>query len=281
MSDLVLRKIPFNFDEVEFVWNPSNRAFSMMMNAVTFQAIGFEKYVCRAMRDAEKFITDPAVGHEARMFTAQESIHSHAHSKHAKALVARYPGLQDVLDESIAGFDAIYRSEDLHFHLAYAANIEATFTPLFGTIIEHRDILFGGGDPRVAALMLWHFCEEIEHRSSALAIYNHVVPRRLYRTGQFRKVFRHIAANAAMIREGFRKHMPTVPESAYKGSFEKVPIGPRARMMIGIFASQMPWHNPKSGRVPAYYRIWRDRYERGEDMTVANDLPRQTAIAQH
>jgi acetyl esterase/lipase len=32
----------------------------------------------------------------------------------------------------------------------------------------------GGGDPGVSPLMLWHICEEIEHRSSVLNIYNHV-----------------------------------------------------------------------------------------------------------
>jgi predicted metal-dependent hydrolase len=281
MSDLVLRKIPFDFDDVEFVWNPTNLPFSMMMNSVTFQAIGFEQYMCRAMRDAEEFMTDPAIKSEARTFSGQESIHSQAHRKHAKALIARYPALQEVLDESIAGFDAIYKSEDLHFHLAFAADIEATFTPLFGTIIEHREILFGGGDPRVAALMLWHFCEEIEHRSSALTVYKHVVRRPLYRTGQFRKVLGHIAGNAKKIRAGFQKHIPSVPASAYEGALKNINIGPRARMIAGILESQMPWHNPQRGRVPAYYRTWRERYERGEDMSVANDLPRQSEVAQH
>lgn len=274
MNDLVLRKIPFNFDNVDFIWNPDNLPFSIMMNAVTFQAIGFERYMCRAMRDAEQAITDPAVLEEARIFRAQESVHSLSHRQHVKALVARYPGLQEVLDDSIASFDKIYESEDLHFHLAYAANIEATFTPLFGTIIEHRDVLFGGGDPRISALMLWHFCEEIEHRSSALTIYNHVVRSRWYRTRQFRKVFRHIASDAVRIREGFRKHIPEVPQSAQKGAFQRIPTASKVSMIAGIIESQMPWHNPSRGRVPAFYKTWRDRYEQGEDMS-ALEIPAQ------
>lgn len=275
MNDLVLRRIPFNFDDVEFLWHPDNPSFSTLMNCVSFQAIGLEKYFCRAMRDAESVITDPQVLEEARTFRQQESIHSNAHRVHVKTLVGRYPGLQEVLDESIAGFDALYRSEDLHFHLAYAANVEATFTPLFSTIIEHRARLFGGGDPRIAALMLWHFCEEIEHRSSALNIYKHVVGNRWYRTGQFRKIFRHIGENAANVQRGFPRHLPPeVPVTAYQSALTVLPIPftHKARMLLGVIESQMPWHNPRRSRVPAYYHAWRTRYEQGEDMSVENVL---------
>jgi predicted metal-dependent hydrolase len=274
VNDLVVRRIPFNFDNVEVLWNPSNPSFSMMMNSVTFQAIGFEKYLCLAMRDAEEVITDPAVLEEARIFRAQESVHSNAHRVHAKALIARYPGLQDVLDESIADFEAIHRREDLHFHLAYGANIEATFTPLFGTIIEHRKALFGGGDPRVAALMLWHFCEEIEHRSSALKVYNHVVGNPGYRTKQLKKVLAHIGPNARRIGDGFKKHLPEVPESAYQSVLTALPIPflHKARMILGILESQVPWHNPDRGKAPSYYNEWRARYEQGQDMSVENTL---------
>ncbi len=83
-------------------------------------------------------------------------MHSQAHKKHIKALLDHYPGLQDVLDGTVNSYDALYKSEDLHFHLADAANIEATFTPLFGTIIDYRRELFRGGDPRISALMPWH-----------------------------------------------------------------------------------------------------------------------------
>lgn len=222
----------------------------MMMNAVTFQVIGLETYMCRAMRDAEKFITDPAILAEARAFNAQEMVHSQAHKKHIKALLDRYPGLQQVLDGTVASYDALYKSEDLHFHLAYAANIEATFTPLFGTIIDYRKELFSGGDPRISALMLWHFCEEIEHRSSALNIYNHVVGNRFYRLKKLPKVIGHIKADAEAIHRGFAKHVPDAPKVGTKGAFARISAWPRTRMILGILESQMPWHRPERGHVP-------------------------------
>ena len=279
MSNLVVRKLPFNFDGVAFDWHPGNQPFAMMMNAVTFQVMGFEYYMCRAMRDAEKFITDPAILAEARAFNAQEMVHSQAHKKHIKALLGRYPGLQSVLDDSLARYDALYKSEDLHFHLAYAACIEATFTPLFGTIIEHRESLFGGGDPRIAALMLWHFCEEIEHRSSALMVYNHVVSSRVYRLTQLRKVLRHIKADVTAIHAGFAEHVPAAPTCGTKGAFARIPKWPMHKMILAIIESQMPWHNPERGHVPAHYGAWRTRFERGDDMTVEPSLPNYAVAA--
>lgn len=196
-----------------------------------------------------------------------------------KALIAQYPGLQEVLDESVADYEALYHREGLDFHLAYAANIEATFTPFFGMIIEHLEALFGGGDSRIAAVMLWHFCEEIEHRSSALTVYDHVVGKRFYRLGQLRKVVKHIGANVAKIHEGFRKHVPGCPEGGSKGAFLPVPGPAMRRMLLGVFESQMPWHNPANGRVPAYYSDWRSSYESGGDMTALHEFAPQLASA--
>ena len=82
--------------------------------------------------------------------------------------------------------------------MSYVANIEATFTPLFKVFLDHRDSIFGGGDPRIASLILWHFVEEIEHRSSGLIICDHLTPHRWSRT-------RHVLATA--------KHVTSVVEA--------------------------------------------------------------------
>lgn len=270
MANLVVRKLPFDFDGVEFLWNPANPAFSIFGNAMSFQVIGFEKYMCLAIRDAERHIKSPEILSEARLFAGQESVHSQAHKRHVKVMIDRYPALQETLDRSVADFDALYRNKSLDFHLAYAANIEATFGPLFGSIINHRDVLFQGGDPRVSSLLLWHFCEEIEHRRSAYAIYQHVVGRRMYRFRQIREVFGHIRNDAVKIVEDFRKHVPGLPDAAFTGKpFAAMPRLARMRMNAAVMASQLPWHDPEGDKVPAYYGEWLNRYEGGEDMTLA------------
>jgi predicted metal-dependent hydrolase len=272
MTDLQIRRIPFRFEGVDFIWNPHNPAFSVMMNTISFLVIGLEKYFCQAMRDAEKHITDPAIMAEAKAFNLQEAIHSRAHHKHCKALIDRYPGLQRALDAAIEDFDRIYAEKDLKYHLAYAGGLEATFTPTFGMILNNRATLFGGGDPRVASLFLWHFCEEIEHRSSAISVYNHVYGDNIYRLRQVRSMYKHSAACGMRIRDIFVETIPGLQAMDFKkGAFKSVPRADRMRTAIGIVASQLPWYDHEGQKLPAYYREWVDRYERGEDMTLAFD----------
>jgi predicted metal-dependent hydrolase len=270
MSDLQIRHIPFDFEGVDFIWNPEQPGFSAFMNMISMMAIGLEKYFCRAMADAEAVIRDEAVRQEARLFRMQEAIHSQAHKLHIGALIKRYPGLKETLDASIASYDALYEHHPLRFHLGYAGGLEAIFTPLFRMLIEHRQTLFSGGDARVASLMLWHFCEEIEHRSSALTVFNEVVGSPLYRlrgTGAWR---RHGAEIAKLIYGGFKAHVPDAPHAIYKQDpLKDVPRGAKILSSLGILESQAPWHRPQKARLPAYYAQWRERYERGEDMRLA------------
>ena len=42
-------------------------------------------------------------------------------------------------------------------------------------MLDNEETLFRPGDDRVASLFMWHFVEEVEHRSSALVIYDAVV----------------------------------------------------------------------------------------------------------
>ena len=92
MSDLVVRHIPFEFDGVEFIWNPANPQFALAMNILSFWAIGLERYLVKTMKDADAVITDAEVRQEARLFLQQESVHTSCHRRHVKALIEWYPG---------------------------------------------------------------------------------------------------------------------------------------------------------------------------------------------
>lgn len=132
MIDLKVRQIPFKFDGVDFIWNKNNPEFAITMNKLSFFAVGFEKYICQAMSDAEALITDPRVLQELKDFRSQESIHSMAHRKHAKALIAQTPALQSALDRSIELYDELYAAEDLKYHLPMSAGWKASSRPRSG-----------------------------------------------------------------------------------------------------------------------------------------------------
>ena len=268
MSNLVVRQIDFDVDQAQFIWNPDNPSFSVLMNQITFFVVGFEKYMCRVMRDAEAHITDPAVMEEAIAFRKQEAIHAQKHMRHARALIGQYPALQGVLDKVLASYDDVYNTHPLEYHLAYAGGLEAIFTPFFKMILDHRAVLFEEGDAQVASLFVWHFCEEIEHRSSAYDVYNHLVGSHWYRirkTGAFQK---HTRDLFEMIKGEFESLVKDVPENAYSDNpFARIPIWAQLRSAVGVLASQFPWHDSVNQPLPDYYGEWLGHWQSGADVS--------------
>jgi predicted metal-dependent hydrolase len=281
MSDLVVRHIPFTFDGVEFIWNRANPEFSVFINALSFWAIGLERYLVKTMKDADAVITDAEVAQEARLFLQQESVHTSCHRRHVKELIVRYPGLKEALDKSVEHYDVLHREGDLRYLLAYAAALEGTFTPFFKMIIDNRATLFGNGDARVASLCLWHFCEEVEHRSSAVMVYDHVVGDPLHKVRSFVPMVRHVSRGFQMLLREFRKHVPGERDAPHYGShvtrklsispgdpFATVPGRQRLSMLRGVVASIMPGYDHDNQPLPEWAATWFDQWERGEDMTM-------------
>lgn len=300
MTDLVIRKIPWEFDaDVPFRWQPENPNFGIFCNAFTFIAVPFEKYIIASLRQAQdRLDRDAGIAAEAEAFLRQEAQHAAAHRKHMLALIAHYPELEQCYQDTVASYGRLLDEHPVEFHAAYIANLEATFTPLFKVFLDNRQALFGGGDPRVSALMMWHFVEEIEHRSSGLILYRHLCPDPLYRTRQFRATFRHTAEIAAGVARAFDRHVPyedrgapaaalmspalLVDELRFRGPgggrrrarrggtptlFEAVPTADLTRMLWRLALSQLPNHDPAHQPLPAWADTWMREYDRGADMT--------------
>ena len=310
MTDVVVRSIPFSFDpSVPFHWQPRNPYFGVLCNSFTFFAVPFERYIVAVVRQLRNQIDDPDVLAEADAFLRQEAQHSAAHRKHMLALIAQYPGLAQVYDRAIASFDELRSSQPLDYHLAYIANIEATFTPLMKVFLDNRDSLFAGGDQRVASLMMWHFVEEIEHRSSALTLSRYVTSDRWYRVKRVKQVFEHNRDMMMKIVEGFDEHVPVSDRkvSAVKALtsgmfggelkrrlpllhgpsndsapsvFHAVPTLTLVKMIWRLALTQAPAHNPADQPLPQWADEWMRAYDRGEDMTTYYGAPPKAGPSQ-
>lgn len=298
MTDLIVRKMRFAFADhhVPFLWNEDNPAFSSMANAVSFLAIAFEKMIGHMITEAMPLIIDPAVAEEAQAFVRQEGQHSMAHRQHAKGLIKSYPALQETLDEVIAMFDDLTTNTPVRYRLAYTADLEATFTPAFKLMLDHDDTLFAPGDDRVASLFLWHFVEEVEHRSSALIIYNSVVDDPWYRMRVAPSIFKHVWSVLRVACGGFNKHVPLEERkidalsmfaalsrkralmrrlpfvnAPYDGplenAFKHLPVREQLAALSGIVRSQIPGHNPAHEHLPALADEWFRRYDAGYEVT--------------
>lgn len=310
MTDLIVRKLRFAFAEspVPFCWNEANPAFSAMANAVSILAVGFEKMIGAMISEAMAQITDPAVAEEADAFTRQEGQHSMVHRQHVKALIRQYPGLKETLDAVVASFDEMTANTPLKYRLAYTADLEATFTPAFKLMLDHDATLFAPGDDRVASMFLWHFVEEVEHRSSALIIYDSVVGDPWYRMRMAPSIFKHVMRMILVASEGFNKHVPledrkvdalstfrirrrkkalmqripflNVPyDGPFANAFAGLPLRDQYAALKGVVRSQIPGHDPKHEPLPALAQVWFDRYDAGYDVTrwYTADTTRDTA----
>lgn len=296
MTQLQPRKMDFGFEsaDVPFCWNPQNPAWSSMSNAVSFLAVGFEKMIVKLIMQLKPVLTDPEVAAEAVAFMRQEGHHSTAHRQHVKALIAQYPGLQNTLDAVIGEFDLLTEATSTDYRLAYTADLEATFTPVFKLMLDHEATLFRPGDDRVASLFLWHFVEEVEHRSSALILFNALVGNELYRMRMAPSIFAHVMKVIRIACAGFNQHVPlarrkvdslsmfashrvkqrvltTVAPYLTKGpmprAFDGLPRGEQLTALAGVFRSQLPGHDPGDEKLPALAGEWFARYDAGYDCT--------------
>ena len=293
-----VRNVSFAFDDdTPFQWNPANPLFGFAGNSISFIAPAFERYMVAGVREAMPRITDPAVAAEADAFLRQEALHAREHRRHVAALTKQYPGLAEVSAAIERRFDQLLETESLEFHLAYAADIEATFTPLFNVWLRHRDSLFDNGDPRVAPLFLWHLVEEIEHRSSAFVIYNAVVANRWYRLRALPRVFSHMLGCHTVACRGFDEHVPfearrasaseialgwtelrtklarllplteaSKDEPQYPMQFAGMTTTELLSMLYRLVRSQDPRHSPETEETPPFADEWLAEYDRGRDV---------------
>jgi|KBSSwiStaDraftv2_1062776.scaffolds.fasta_scaffold01307_22 predicted metal-dependent hydrolase len=306
MTDLVVRKIRWEFDEtVPFMWQPANPNFAIFCNVFTFIAVPFERYIIKALRQAQdRFDASPDIAAEAEAFLRQEGQHASAHRKHMTALVTQYPELERAYEEATSAFDKLIEEHPVEFHAAYIANLEATFTPLFKVFLDNRDALFGGSDQRVASLMMWHFVEEIEHRSSGLILYRHLNPDAWYRVKRIPDTFKHVGEITAAIAKIIDAVVPfedrgasaeelmsiglLVDDLKLRGPggkrrrarlggvptlFSAVPTKDLANMVWRLALSQTPNHDPKEQPLPDWADTWMAEYARGADMTAFAGKP--------
>ena len=293
MTALEVRRPKFDFTgDVPWEWNPANPQFSFFMNATSMIAICFEQMIVAAVQEAKPLITDPEVAAEATAFLRQEAQHASTHRKHVDALIQRYPGLQRTFDDAMASFDEVTNTTPLKFRLAYIADLEATFTPSFKMMLDNEATLFRPGDDRVASLLMWHFVEEVEHRSSALVIYDAAVGDKWYRIRALPAVFRHLVGVARIIADGVNDHVPeadrkvdariflpafglkqalrerlTRTRSPIPGAFATVPRRQRYLAAVRVLLSQTPFHNPEHQPLPQFADEWFERWNSGGDVT--------------
>ncbi len=184
MAEITVRKIRFSFDDVPIDFDVSDEMLGPVLSilGLSMTMPYLEPYLIRTMRAALEEITDEALAEDVRRFSKQEGHHYRNHAKlNARirasfddAVAAELVAIEQALE---ADYQRFTREKSLRFNAAYAEGFEAMTCAFALAGAEHgafEDV--PGGE-----IWAWHMAEEIEHRTVAFEVYDHLVGSYPYR----------------------------------------------------------------------------------------------------
>ena len=140
-----------------------------------------EPYLIRSMKAAEKHVTDPKVLEDLDKFVRQEAQHYQMHKKFNETIrLAGFPELEAFEKELSDDYHRFTNTKITAIQpLAYAEGFEALTMNAVKHMMEPDG--FGENLPLYMQMVEWHFVEELEHRTVAFDVYDHVCGGYWYR----------------------------------------------------------------------------------------------------
>ena len=249
MHDITVRRMGFEFpDEIDPVFVPGEPEESYRIIGLSLLLPYLEPYLIRTMKVARQQIDDADLLEDLERFSAQEGQHYREHMRFNAALRReKFPGLATLEAELAEDYQRFTRTRSLRFNLAYAEGFEALTTAVARFGFEERSL--GEMDSPVADLLAWHTIEELEHRTVAFDVYNHVCGGYLYRLvfglfGQW-----HLLR---FVRRVIRYMLEADPEAVLRAG---TPAERRARRRVqtrmalrkllpNVLSTYLPWYTP-------------------------------------
>jgi predicted metal-dependent hydrolase len=170
-----IRKIQFQLlKEIEPLWLANNSFKTQFFNTLSMFFPFGEGYFIETFRDITRknLVRDLALSEKIRIFTAQEAMHSHAHQEFNDYLHDQ--GLPFTLLGWFEVRSSIFNK--IHSHTTKLAVTMAYehITAIFSYLALRDNLLGDVCDQNLKRMWLWHASEEIEHRSIAFELYQHI-----------------------------------------------------------------------------------------------------------
>lgn len=207
-----------------------------------------EPYLIRTMNEAKKRIRDRELLADLEHFNAQEGQHYRQHRLFNEAVrMAEFPELAGLEAELDADYRRFSEERSLKFNLAYAEGFEALTTAAARYSFESRQ--FERMHPAARVLFSWHLIEELEHRTVAFDVYDHIYGDYFYRLRWGLFAQRHMLSWIHRVACHLEEH--TDARSRFGG-----PAGRRARLRAQswralrglvpkVLATYTPWYTPE------------------------------------
>lgn len=187
MSDITPRKIRFEFPE-NFELDESDEGLARDLPALGLSMTMpyLEPYLIRTMKVAIAQITDPRIAQDARDFSQQEGHHFRNHAIFNRTIRNHFGSdaavkLRKIEEDLEADYQRFSKSKPLRFNVAYAEGFEAMTCAGALAMAEHGMFEPGARSTPGGEIWAWHMAEEIEHRTVAFEVFDHLVGSYFYR----------------------------------------------------------------------------------------------------
>jgi predicted metal-dependent hydrolase len=190
MADITVRKVKFEFpDELDDVLPGVDLDSETYLVAFSLTMPYLEPYLIRTFRSVADDITDPQLAADVRDFIGQEAQHFQNHRRVNEMIKGQLgPDVAAALTAEEDRLDADYRrysaTRSRRFNLVYAEGFEAMTCAMAMTFFDQAAVGRGPGAGRFGPwqqLWAWHAAEEIEHRTVAFGVYEHLEGNWAYR----------------------------------------------------------------------------------------------------
>lgn len=182
------RRVRFDWSDTKVAFIPDDVFTSHVINVLSLLLPAGERWFCRIYNKALPLVRDEQLAADVRGFIGQEATHARAHADLLEHFRARGIDTRDLTDEAELLFGYLLGDEPFGIHLASGvterpwlsfrvgliAAIEQ-FTCDLGTwVLEAKSLDEAGADPTMLDLLRWHGAEEVEHRTVAFDLYQHL-----------------------------------------------------------------------------------------------------------
>lgn len=266
MEAMTIRRMQFAFQpDMDLVFIKDDPDMSFTFLGAWMMLPYLEPFLIRTMRDALPHVRDEQLKDDLRKFCAQEGEHFKQHAMAndlIRALHPSYEALRPLEEEFDRELKDWTRTKPLKFKLAYAEGFESMTSAMSRAQFEVG--LYDRTGSPLADLAKWHVMEELEHRSVAFDIYEHVVGSWPYRLKQSLWSQRHyfgwvkrfkdvLMAPQADLIAAYQTPEIVAARKAYNKHYLR-------RGLPRLLGTYMPWYNPAKVDLPEAFQAARRHY---------------------
>lgn len=169
-----VRRVQFDYDDVPVHWVAGHPLLTHVANVFNILLPPGERWFCRSFREALPQVHDDLLRDQVKAFIGQESIHGRSHHRYCDHLQDQGIPVLDLMAKAEARFTGPGDKVPVEARVWMISGIEV-YTAMLGRYVYETDV-FADADPVMRDLLLWHLAEEIEHKSVAFDLAQHLAP---------------------------------------------------------------------------------------------------------